>query len=122
MTTQELVTIYYKGYAQKHGWETVIADDFKFTGGDMTKTTPVTGMQAYVEISNRFNQWFTDMRPLKIFISDNEAFVLANYDLVYPNNRKVNANVAKLWKVENGKLSSLTIFFDTANFNAFLKG
>jgi hypothetical protein len=43
MTTRELLETYYKGLAKKRGWETVIADDFKFIGGDMTKTTPVVG-------------------------------------------------------------------------------
>ena len=56
MTTKELLEIYYKGYAKKQGWETVIADDFEFVGGDMTKQTPIVGKQAYIEISNRVNK------------------------------------------------------------------
>ena len=57
-----------------------------------------------------------------MFVSDDGAFVLANYDYCFPNDRKINANVAELWKIKNGKLSGLTIFFDTENFHAFLKG
>ena len=122
MTTRELLETYYKGLAKKRGWETVIADDFKFIGGDMTKTTPVVGKQAYVEVINRFSKWFTDMRAKNVFVSDDGAFVLANYDYTFPNGKSINANVAELWKVKNGKLDMLTIFFDTANFDAFLKG
>jgi ketosteroid isomerase-like protein len=122
MTTRELLETYYKGLAKKRGWETVIADDFKFMGGDMTKTTPVVGKQAYVEVINRFSKWFTDMRAKNVFVSDDGAFVLANYDYTFPNGKSINANVAELWKVKNGKLDMLTIFFDTANFDAFLKG
>ena len=122
MTTRELLETYYKGLAKKRGWETVIADDFKFIGGDMTKTTPIVGKQAYVEVINRYSKWFTDMRANEVFVSDDGAFVLANYDYTFPNGKSINANVAELWKVKNGKLDMLTIFFDTANFNAFLKG
>jgi len=122
MTTEELLEIYYRGLANKHGWETVIADDFKFIGGDMTKTTPIAGKQAYVEVINRFSKWFTDMRTKDVFLSDDGAFVLANYDYTFPSGKSINANVAELWKVKNGKLDMLTIFFDTANFNTFLKG
>ena len=122
MTTRELLETYYKGLAKKRGWETVIADDFKFIGGDMTKTTPVVGKQAYVEVINRFSKWFTDMRAKNVFVSDDGAFVSANYDYTFPNGKSINANVAELWKVKNGKLDMLTIFFDTANFDAFLKG
>ena len=39
MTTKELLESYYKGFAQKSNWESVLSDDFKFIGGDMTKTT-----------------------------------------------------------------------------------
>ncbi len=122
MTTRELLEAYYEGLAQKRGWETVIADNFKFIGGDMTKTTPIVGKQAYVEVINRFGKWFTDMRAKDVFVSDDGAFVLANYDFTFPNGKSINANVAELWKVKNGKLDMLTIFFDTANFDAFLKG
>jgi len=38
MTTKDILETYYKGFAQKQGWESVISDDFKFIGGDMTKT------------------------------------------------------------------------------------
>lgn len=41
MTTKELLETYYKGLIQKHGWDSVLSDDFKFVGGDMTKTTPI---------------------------------------------------------------------------------
>jgi ketosteroid isomerase-like protein len=122
MTTRELLEVYYKGLAQKRGWETVIADDFTFIGGDMTKTTPIVGKQAYAEVIKRFSKWFTDMRAKDVIVSDDGAFVLANYDFTFPNGKSINANVAELWKVKNGKLDMLTIFFDTANFDAFLKG
>jgi ketosteroid isomerase-like protein len=122
MTTKELLHSYYKGYAQKQGWEIVIAEDFEFVGGDMTNQTPVIGKQAYIEITNRFNKLFTDMRPKKMFVTEEGAFVLANYDYVFPGGRRINANVAELWKVKDGKLSGLTIFFDTKNFDAFLNG
>jgi len=122
MTTRELLETYYQGLAKKRGWETVIADDFTFLGGDMTKTTPIVGKQAYVEVIKRFSKWFTDMRTKDVFVSDDGAFVLANYDFTFPNGKSINANVAELWKVKNGKLDVLTIFFDTANFDAFLRG
>jgi ketosteroid isomerase-like protein len=121
MNTKELLDTYYKGLAKKQGWETTIADDFKFIGGDMTKTEPIVGKQAYIEIIKRFGALFTDMRPKEIFTSGDGAFVLANYDYMFPNGKSLNANVAELWRVKNGKLDALTIFFDTEGFQKFLK-
>ena len=122
MTTKELLDAYYSGFAKKHGWEAVIADDFHFIGGDMTQTQPVIGKKAYMAVIDRFSKTFTNMRPTEIFTSADGAFVLANYDYVFPGGKSINGNVAELWKVKNGKLSSLTIFFDTKSFDLFLKG
>jgi hypothetical protein len=59
------------------------------------------------------------MRVKESFYSEDGAFVLANYDYVFPGGKKINGNVAELWKVKDGKLSALTIFFDTENFRLF---
>lgn len=120
METKELLEAYYKGLAQKNGWESVIADDFKFIGGDMTKREPVVGKQAYIEILQRFGRLFNNMRVKEMYIQDDSAFVLANYDYVFPNGKAVNGDVAELWKAENGKLAELTIYFDTLSFQQLL--
>lgn len=120
MGTKELLEVYYNGLAQKNGWESVIADDFKFVGGDMTKKEPVVGKQAYIEVLQRFGRLFNNMRVKEMYIQDDSAFVLANYDYVFPNGKAVNGDVAELWKVENGKLVELTIYFDTLSFQQLL--
>ncbi len=120
-STKELLDTYYKGFAQKQGWETVISDDFKFTGGDMTKTTPIAGKQAYIDIIKRFSRLFQSMRPKEIIIEGDNACVIENYDYVFPNGKSINGNVAAIWKVKDGKLDALTIFFDTLTFQVNTK-
>lgn len=116
MTTKEILEAYYNGFAQKRGWETVISDDFKFVGGDMTKRDPIVGKQAYVEIIKRFSRLFQNMRVNEIIIEGDKACVIGNYDYVFPNGKIINGDVAEIWKVKDGKLASLTIFFDTLTF------
>jgi len=117
MSTKELLEIYYKGFAKKSGWESVIADDFKFVGGDMTKRKPIVGKQAYIEIIQRFGRLFQNMRVKEMFVKDNNAFVLAEYDYVFPNGKSISGDVAELWKVKDDKLAALTIYFDTLTFH-----
>lgn len=121
MNTKELLDIYYKGFAEKSGWEEVIADDFKFIGGDMTKTTPVFGKSAYIEVINRFSKLFKSMRVKEMIVEGELACVIGNYDYEFPGGKKINGDVAEIWKVKNGKLDSLTIFFDTLSFDHFTK-
>jgi len=117
MTTKELLESYYKGFAQKSNWESGLSDDFKFTGGDMTKTTPLIGKAAYIEVIKRFSQLFTNMRVKQMIVDNDNACVIGNYDYVFPNGKSINGDVAEIWKIKNGKLDSLTIFFDTSTFN-----
>jgi len=113
---KELLEIYYKGFAEKSNWDAVIAEDFQYTGGDMTKTEPLVGKHAYIEVIKRFSQVFTAMRVKEMIIQGNIACVIGNYDLRFPNGRELNGNVAELWSAKNGKLQSLTIYFDTLTF------
>jgi ketosteroid isomerase-like protein len=117
MTTKELLEIYYKGFAEKKGWESVISDDFQFIGGDMTKTTPIVSKAAYIEVIKRFSQLFTSMRIKSMMVDGDKACVIGNYDYVFPNRQSINGDVAEIWKAKDGKLVSLQIFFDTLTFS-----
>ena len=122
MTTQELLETYYAGFARKEGWEWVLSDDFKFVGGDMTNPTPLVGKSEYVKVIERFARVFTTMRVKDMLVADDRAFVLANYDYVFPNGQRINGDVAEIWKVKDGKLDALTIFFDTYTFHVLTTG
>ena len=115
-STRQLLEFYYTGFAEKSNWESVIADDFEYTGGDMTKPEPIRGKQAYIEIIKRFSQVFSTMRVKEMVIEGEKACVIGNYDLHFPNGQATNGNVAELWTARNGKLQSLTIYFDTLTF------
>jgi ketosteroid isomerase-like protein len=114
--TKQLLETYYEGFSQKKGWESVIADDFKFVGGDMTKTTPIVGKAAYIEVIKRFSRVFKNMRVKEMTVEGDRACVIGNYDYVFPNGVSMNGDVAEIWKVKDGKLDALTLFFDTLTF------
>ena len=120
-TTKQLLEIYYKGFAEKANWDSVIADDFEYIGGDMTNTTPIIGKQAYVDIIKRFSQRFERMNVNQMVVDGDKASVIGNYDFVFPNGVKINGNVSENWTVKNGKLQSLTLYFDTLTFMTNLK-
>jgi ketosteroid isomerase-like protein len=120
-TTRQLLEIYYNGFAEKTNWESVIADDFEYVGGDMNNIKPIVGKQAYIEIIKRFSQRFEKMSVKQMVIDGDIASVIGNYDFVFPNGLKINGNVSENWTVENGKLKSLTLYFDTLTFMTNLK-
>lgn len=117
LSTKELLETYYKGFAQKQGWESVISEDFMFIGGDMTDTTPTIGKAAYIAVINRFSRVFQSMRVKEMMVDGDNACVIGNYDYQFPNGKRLNGDVAEIWKAKDGKLASLTIFFDTLTFD-----
>jgi len=119
--TRQLLESYYEGFAAKSNWENTIADDFQYVGGDMTNTQPVVGKQAYVEIIKRFSQRFEAMRVKQMIVDGDKASVVGNYDFQFPSGLKINGNVSENWTVKNGKLQSLTLYFDTLTFMKNLK-
>ena len=120
-TTMQLLDTYYKGFAEKANWESVIADDFEYVGGDMNNIKPIVGKQAYIDIIKRFSQRFDAMRVKQMVIEGDRASVIGNYDFVFPNGFKINGNVSENWTVRNGKLQSLTLYFDTLTFMSNMK-
>lgn len=116
-STKQLLETYYRGFAQKEGWESVISDDFKYTGGDMTKTTPAIGKAAYIEVIKRFSRVFQSMHVKEMIVDGEKASVIGNYDFKFPNGESVNGDVSEIWTAKDGKLASLTIFFDTLTFD-----
>ncbi|SIN67189.1 nuclear transport factor 2 family protein [Chitinophaga niabensis] len=115
-TTKQLLETYYKGFAQKQGWESVISDDFKYTGGGISQT-PLTGKAAYIEVIKRFSRVFQSMRVKQMIVEGEKASVIGNYDFKFPNGETINGDVSEIWTAKDGKLDSLTIFFDTLTFD-----
>lgn len=62
----------------------------------MTKTEPLIGKQAYIEVIKRFSQVFTAMRIKEMIIQDDSACVIGNYDFRFPSRQETNGNVAEL--------------------------
>jgi ketosteroid isomerase-like protein len=122
MTPEELLDAYYQGLARKSGWDSVLDENFGLVGGhNMTKSDPAVGKAAYQQVIARFSRVFTAMRVKDRLVAKGRAYVLANYDYAFPNGKTANGDVMEVWKIRNGKLASLTIFFDTAAFETLTK-
>ncbi|MCF3111159.1 nuclear transport factor 2 family protein [Niabella sp. CC-SYL272] len=115
-TTKQLLEQYYNGFARKEGWETTLAEDFIFTGGDMTRPEPLIGKAAYRQVIDRFSRVYNTMQVKEMIVEGNKACVVGTYDYTFPNGNRISGDVAEIWEARNGKLQSLTIFFDTLTF------
>ena len=111
MDTKELIDKYYDLLSKKGDWGSLLSDDFLLTG---TVQKESRGREAYV--SNNFFKGIKNLKVKNVIIEGDSACAVVNYDLASPKGNSFNADVAEVWKVKNGKLDSIAIYFDTSFF------
>jgi ketosteroid isomerase-like protein len=55
-----------------------------------------------------------------MIVENENACAIASYDFLSPQGNELNLDVAEIWDVKDGKLASLTIYFDIAEFRKFM--
>jgi ketosteroid isomerase-like protein len=113
--TRELLRRYYEGLLKRDGWEQLLSDGILLTG---TVAKESRGRDAY--INNNFFKLVKGLRVKETIVEGGRGFALVNYDLVSPKGKVLSCDVAEFWKVQEGKLDSIAIYFDTSAFNSFM--
>ena len=113
-----LIDAYYEGLSKRSGWETPLADDFVFVGGNANVGSH--GRAAYAEILHQFFRMFETVTVKQSTIDGDTACVIATYRAVSPSGKKQSFDVAEVWTARDGQLASLAIYFDTAGWRSFL--
>ncbi|HUK49469.1 MAG TPA: hypothetical protein VLV18_00415 [Terriglobales bacterium] len=111
-TIRELLQKYYEGIARKGDWQSLLTEDFSFSG---TVAKATTGKDAYVNLG--FWKLVKGLRVKEMIVEGASAFALVNYDLLSPKGTPFSSDVAELWKEKDGKLHSIAIYFDTTAFS-----
>jgi ketosteroid isomerase-like protein len=115
VTTKDTIQRYFDSLQAKNGWETFLADDMTFTSfGSPIKQ--VTGKGAYLEATKRFFSMITAVELKDLIVDGDKTCALTRYDLQVPGGRAFDSHVAEVFKVRNGRISSLEIYFDSAPF------
>ena len=115
MTTRETLQAYFSGLELKKDWQSFLADDMTFT----SLTSPirqVSGRAAYIESTKRFYSMITAMKVKELLVDGERACALTHYDLQPPGGQSFGSDVAEVFGVRAGKITSFDIYFDTAPY------
>jgi ketosteroid isomerase-like protein len=115
MTTRDTIHGYFSSLKQKKGWESFLADDMTFT----SFTSPnkrVSGRAAYLESTRRFYSMITAVEVRDLVVDGHKACALTRYDLQPPAGPAFRSDVAEVFGVRDGKISSFDIYFDSVPF------
>jgi ketosteroid isomerase-like protein len=114
MSTKEIIQRYFEELKKKGNWESFLSDDVEFT----SFTSPVkhvTGKAAYLESTKRFFGMIRSLEVRDLITEGTKVCALTRYQLQTPAG-SFQSDVAELFTVADGKISSLAIYFDTAPF------
>lgn len=115
MTTKETLQAYFSSLERNGDWQSFLADDMTFT----SFTSPikrVSGRSAYIESTKRFFSMITAVKVKELIVDGERACALSHYDLQPPGGPSFGSEVAEVFGVRAGKVTSLDIYFDSAPF------
>jgi len=113
--TKEILQRYYDGLSKKEGWQSLLSEDISLTG---TVATASKGKELFV--NNAFLKMVRDLKVKQMIVENENACAVVSYDLVSPKGKHFSSDVAEIWNVKDGRLASLAIYFDTAEFQKAL--
>jgi len=116
MTNTDTIHGYFDCLGRKAGWENFLSEEIAFT----SFTTPVervTGKNAYLEATRQFFSTIVALEVKSLFVDGNRICALTRYRLQPPAGPVFDCHVAEVFKVREGTIDSLDIYFDSAPFN-----
>src|SRR4029079_1346846 len=115
MTTRDTVQAYFRSLQEKADWPALLADDIAFTA----LTSPVKrvrGRAAYVEATKRFYGMITAVEVKELIVDGERACALTRYELKPPRGPAFASDVAEVFGVKAGRITSFDIYFDSAPY------
>ncbi|HKV52053.1 MAG TPA: nuclear transport factor 2 family protein [Gemmatimonadaceae bacterium] len=115
MTTRDTVTAYFDGLRQKGDWASTLANDITFT----SFTSPVrqiAGKDVFLQTTKRFYSMIVSVEVRGLVVDGARACALTRYELEPPGGTRFASDVAEVFVIENGKIKSFDIYFDSAPY------
>jgi ketosteroid isomerase-like protein len=115
MMTKETIQAYFASLEQKSDWQTFLADGMTFTSF-VSPMKQVTGKSAYLESTKRFFSMIAAVEVRDLIVDGDRACALTRYQLQPPGSPAFDSHVAEVFRVREGQIVSLDIYFDSAPF------
>jgi len=115
MTTKETIEGYFSNLKQKKDWPSFLSDEMVFT----SFTSPIrriSGKAAFLESTKRFYSMITELEVRALLVDGDKACALTRYQLQPPGGPTFVSDVAEVFGVRDGKITSFDIYFDSAPF------
>jgi ketosteroid isomerase-like protein len=115
MTTRATIQGHFSSLTQRKGWDSFLSDDMRFTSF-ASPIRQVKGRAAFLEATKRFYSMITAVEVRELLVDGDKACALTTYQLQPPAGPAFRSDVAEVFAVREGKISSFEIYFDSSPF------
>jgi len=116
MTTRQTIEAYLEALQSGKDWQGFFADDVEFTSFTSPPKT-IRGKGAFLEGTKRFYASIRALTLNGVIVEGDRGCALNRYDLRGPNDRVFSSDVAEIFSVREGRITSFGICFDTAPYS-----
>lgn len=114
-TTRATIDQYFARLRSREDWTPLLSPEMVFA----SRTSPerqIDGRDAYLQATKRFFAMIADVEVRDLLVDGGKACALTRYRLRPPSGTEFQSDVAEIFTVSDGKIDSLTIYFDTAPY------
>jgi hypothetical protein len=114
MTTRATVEGYFSDLKRKEDWSSHLSDDLVFTSF-ISPIRQLTGKAVFLEATKRFYSMIASVEIRDLLVGQ-KAGALTHYELQPPQGPAFSSDVAELFGVRAGRITSFDIYFDTSPY------
>jgi ketosteroid isomerase-like protein len=119
MQVKEIIESFYTGLAQKDDtWQDHLAEAVVFA--DASRLLHAEGRTAFIESFSNFLRAVDSIQVKQLIVEGNDACAVVGYEYLSPKGSRLHQDDAEVWKVVDGKIGALTIYFDITEFRSFM--
>ena len=115
MSTKSVIESYLEALKNKAGWSDFFRDDMTFVS-HVVPVKRADGRAAFLESTRRFYSMIAGVDVVSLIVDGDRACALTRYKLQLPQGPSFGSEVAEIFKVVDGKIASLDIYFDSSPF------
>lgn len=119
MAVPDIIRNFYESLVQKtDAWQRDLAEDVVFA--DASKRLQAEGRDAFIQSFTGFLRAVERVQLEQLIVDGNDAAAVVSYDYLSPTGGRLHQDDAEIWKIVDGKIAALTIYFDITEFRTFM--
>lgn len=115
-TNKEITVEFYEAMFRNEGWEDFLVDDSTYLG---PLASLLEGKEAVVNATQQFLSRKYSGEIKNVISEGNTTCVLTHYEIGHPEAALLDVDACEIITVENGKVQSMEVYFDSLKVSEF---